>query len=149
MRKFRLQAGLLLALTASFAAGCSSEPEMVVVENGPATTGTAALALSIPPDLTVNSVVAHLTFPSKKTQEHTINVQPSGSTATIYFRLPVGNNYSIQLKADASRPNSSETLRCKSEPVAFNVSLNTETPVAVPIVCTVPGGSTSGPSGSA
>jgi hypothetical protein len=128
---------LLAALTGSIAMSCwSGDEEIIVLENGSAKVGTAALALTIPPDLTVTTVTAYVIFPgTSQKQEHTVNVQPSGSSPTLYFRLPVGNGYSVQLKANATK--GSETIPCKSEPVAFNVAANTETLVSVPVVCSV------------
>jgi hypothetical protein len=143
-------AALALAFAGAAINGCANtddEEALMLESNG--VTGSAALALEVAPGVTVKTVKAILTFPTGKTQEHTINVEPSGSSPTIYFRLPVATGYSVQLKAAAKDTASKETMDCESQAVPFSITANAETPVNVPVVCLAPGALANASNGTA
>lgn len=143
-------AALALAFAGAAINGCANmdEDESLTLESN-GVTGSAALALEVAPGVSVKTVKAILTFPTGKTQEHTINVEPSGSSPTIYFRLPVATGYKVQLKASAKDTASKEKMDCESQAVPFNITANAETPVAVPVVCLAPGAIATGENGTA
>jgi hypothetical protein len=149
MLRFGSRAALAFVLAGVAIHGCSNMDEETLALDSNGTTGSAALALEIAPGLTIDTVKAILKFPSGKTQEHTINVEAPGSTPTIYFRLPVAQGYSVQLKAHAKESSSDDSMDCESAAVSFNITANTETPVAVPVVCNAPGAIANGVSGTA
>jgi hypothetical protein len=143
-------AALALAFAAGAINGCANmdDEEALLLESS-GVTGSAALALEVAPGVTIKTVKAILETPTGKTQEHTINVEPPGSSPTIYFRLPVATGYKVTLKAQAKDTVAKETMDCESQPVPFNITANSETAVNVPVVCLAPGAIATGNNGTA
>jgi hypothetical protein len=150
MIDFTSRSALGFALLSSVAGvGCAAEQsEDARVLASRSTVGIAAIALEVAPDLTVDLVEATLSFPGGDTQQHAVNVRESGSTPTIFFRLPVDAGYRVQLSAKARQAGNPDPIDCTSESVSFDVELGAETAVDVPVDCTVRG-SASEPTGSA